>query len=161
MLNCFFLTILMITFQVLSHLKSFTTNTPTRTHFAPTIPRGFAPLLHLDYRTHLCDHTFARTHFNTLRYVEIKVPFFYCSAGRNDKSIELMGSAISSHLLLECIGHLANLARLALHALATNIMLYSIAETCTKLQVLDISFSSEVTDLGLLYLSGGSGRCER
>ena len=87
--------------------------------------------------------------------------FFFHFSSDSDKSIELMGSAISSHLLLECIGHLANLARLTLHALATNIMLYSIAETCTKLQVLDISFSSEVTDLGLLYLSGGSGRCER
>lgn len=83
------------------------------------------------------------------------------SHSEEDQSIEVMASAISSHLLLECIGHLANLARLTIHALATNIMLYSIAETCTKLQVLDISFSEEVTDLGLLYLSGGSGRCER
>ncbi len=82
-------------------------------------------------------------------------------ATMEDDNIELMGGAISSHLLLECIGHLANLARLTIHALATNIMLYSIAETCTKLQVLDISYSEEVTDLGLLYLSGGSGRCER
>ena len=72
----------------------------------------------------------------------IKLSIFYYSAGQTaagygngndsgtgstDKSIELMGSAISSHLLLECIGHLANLARLTLHALATNIMLYSIA----------------------------------
>ena len=87
----------------------------------------------------------------------------YCRNGttkQNQQSIELMGAgAISSHLLLECIGHLANLARLTIHALATNIMLYSIAETCTKLQALDISFSTEVTDLGLLYLCGGAGRC--
>ena len=38
-------------------------------------------------------------------------------------------------------------------------MLYSIAETCTKLHILDISYSTEVTDLGLLYLCGASGRC--
>ena len=86
---------------------------------------------------------------------------FDCRSGtrQHQQSIELMGSAISSHLLLECIGHLANLARLTIHALATNIMLYSIAETCTKLQALDISYSTEVTDLGLLYLCGGAGRC--
>ena len=88
-----------------------------------------------------------------------KFPSFDCRSGKHQQSIELMGSAISSHLLLECIGHLANLARLTIHALATNIMLYSIAETCTKLQALDISFSTEVTDLGLLYLCGGAGRC--
>jgi len=84
---------------------------------------------------------------------------FDCRSGKHQQSIELMGSAISSHLLLECIGVMSNLARLTIHALATNIMLYSIAETCTKLQALDISFSTEVTDLGLLYLCGGAGRC--
>ena len=71
----------------------------------------------------------------------------------------LLGGAISSHLLAECIGHLTNLVSLTLQYLATNIMLYSIAETCTKLHILDISYSTEVTDLGLLYLCGSSGRC--
>lgn len=73
----------------------------------------------------------------------------------------IMAAAVSSHLLLECIGHLANLVSLTLHALANNIMLHLIAETCTKLQILDISHSADVTDLGLLYLCGGSGRIER
>jgi hypothetical protein len=65
---------------------------------------------------------------------------------------------ISSHLLLDCISHLTNLATLSIQALATNVMLYSIAETCQKLLNLDISYSNQVTDLGLLYLCGGSGR---
>ena len=63
---------------------------------------------------------------------------------------------LPSHLILECISHLANLVSLTLHALANNIMLHLVAETCTKLQILDISYSTDVTDLGLLYLCGGS-----
>ena len=66
MFSSFFSTILLINFQVRSHLWSHSINTPTRTHFARTMPRGFAPLLHLDYRTHVFDRTFARTQFNTL-----------------------------------------------------------------------------------------------
>ena len=64
--NCVFSIIIMKKFQVLSHLRSHSKNTPTRTHFARTIPRGFAPLSHLKYRTHVCDRTSARTHVHTL-----------------------------------------------------------------------------------------------
>ena len=65
--SSFFSTILLIKFQVRSHLWSHSINTPTRTHFARTIPRGFAPLSHLKYRTHVCDRTSARTHVHTLK----------------------------------------------------------------------------------------------
>ena len=41
-------------------------NTPLARTFACTIPRGFAPLSHRSYRTHMCDRTFARTHTNIL-----------------------------------------------------------------------------------------------
>ena len=73
MFSSFFSTILLIKFQVRSHLWSHSINTPTRTHFARTIPRGFAPLSHLDYRTHVCYRTFARTHSNTLINSHFKV----------------------------------------------------------------------------------------
>ena len=92
---------------------------------------------------------FKNEHVNQLIFLII---YFYFFSG-------LLGAAISSHLLAECIGHLTNLVSLTLQYLATNIMLYSIAETCTKLHILDISYSTEVTDLGLLYLCGSSGRC--
>ena len=67
--NCVFSIIIMKKFQVLSHLRSHSKNTPTRTHFARTIPRGFAPLSHLKYRTHVCDRTSARTHVHTLHLI--------------------------------------------------------------------------------------------
>ena len=67
--NCVFSIIIMKKFQVLSHLRSHSKNTPTRTHFARTIPRGFAPLSHLKYRTHVCDRTSAHTHVHTLESV--------------------------------------------------------------------------------------------
>ena len=41
-------------------------NSPSARTFARTISRGFAPLSHRSYRTHMCDRTFARTHTNIL-----------------------------------------------------------------------------------------------
>ena len=65
-----------------------------------------------------------------------------------------LGSAIGSDLFLACLSQLSGLASLTLHNVCTNDMLYVISETCSMLQVLDISYSSQVTDLGLIYLCG-------
>lgn len=63
-------------------------------------------------------------------------------------------SAIGSDLFLVCLEQMSGLTSLTIHHVCSNDMIYIIADTCTRLQVLDVSFSSSVSDLGLLYLCG-------
>jgi len=55
---------------------------------------------------------------------------------------------------LSSLKQLSSLISLTIHSVATNDTLHVIADTCTKLCALDISYSTKVTDLGLVYLCG-------
>lgn len=63
-------------------------------------------------------------------------------------------SNIGSDLILAGLGQMSGLFSLTLHHVCNNDMLFIIADTCTRLQILDISYSFQVTDLGLIYLCG-------
>ena len=67
---------------------------------------------------------------------------------------KFMLSGVGSGLFLACLGQLSGLSSLTIQDLATNEMLFMIADTCHRLLILDISYSSEVTELGLVYLCG-------
>ena len=67
------------------------------------------------------------------------------------------GARLARASLAQCDG----LNSLYVQHIATDDMLKVVADTCSKLTILDISFSSEVTDIGLVYLCGplvGAGR---
>ena len=64
-----------------------------------------------------------------------------------------LDSSPGSRLFASCLSQLSGLMSLTVNV-ANNDMLYEIANTCQKLCKLDISNSSDVTDLGLVYLSG-------
>jgi len=57
-------------------------------------------------------------------------------------------------LMLSCLSQLHSLSCLYMHYVATNDMLYVISTVCTKLVLLDISYSQNVTDIGLVHLCG-------
>jgi hypothetical protein len=63
-------------------------------------------------------------------------------------------SPTGNSLLLNCLSNCLNLSSLYLHHIATNDILYVVADSCHRLQVLDISYSSQVTDIGLVHLCG-------
>ena len=63
-------------------------------------------------------------------------------------------SAHGSQLFLSTLKNLTGLVSLTLQNVATNETLRVVSGTCSKLCSLDISYSPEVTDLGLVYLCG-------
>ena len=63
-------------------------------------------------------------------------------------------SAHGSQLFLSTLKKLTGLVSLTLQNVATNETLRVVSGTCSKLCSLDISYSPEVTDLGLVYLCG-------
>ena len=65
-----------------------------------------------------------------------------------------LASGVGSDLFLACLSQLTGLASLTIHDVATNEMMYVIADTCHRLLALDISYSCKVSDLGLIYLCG-------
>ena len=72
---------------------------------------------------------------------------------QNDWSNFLL-DGVGSNLFLACLDQLSGLASLTIHDLATNEMLDVIADTCHRLVIIDISYSSNVSELGLVYLCG-------
>ena len=70
---------------------------------------------------------------------------------------KFMLSGVGSGFFLACLGQLSGLSSLTIQDLATNEMLLLIADTCHKLLILDISYSSDVSELGLVYLCGNTG----
>ena len=69
---------------------------------------------------------------------------------------KFMLGGVGSGLFLACLGQLSGLSSLTIQDLATNEMLLMIAETCHRLLILDISYSSDVSELGLVYLCGNT-----
>lgn len=57
-----------------------------------------------------------------------------------------------------CIGRLTGLTCLTIHEVATDQMLLAVASACAKLQVLDVSHSQGVSDLGLSYIAAAPCR---
>ena len=55
------------------------------------------------------------------------------------------------------LAHCESLNSLYIQHIATDCLLRVVANTCTRLTILDISFSSKVTDQGLLQLCGPLG----
>ena len=67
---------------------------------------------------------------------------------------KFMVNGIGSDLFLACLCQLTGLSSLTIQDVATNEMLYVIADTCHRLIILDISHSTQVSELGLVYLCG-------
>jgi len=57
-------------------------------------------------------------------------------------------------LTLSCLAECSSLSSLYMQHVATNEMLYVVANTCRRLTLLDISHSTQVTDIGLVHLCG-------
>lgn len=82
-------------------------------------------------------------------------------SSRNKSWANFLTSKIGTNLTLSCLSQCSGLNSLYLQHIATNEMLHVIANTCQKLTILDISYSSKVTDIGLVHLCGmlsGSAR---
>ena len=60
-------------------------------------------------------------------------------------------------LVRSSLAHCESLNSLYIQHIATDCLLRVVADTCTRLTILDISFSSKVTDQGLLQLCGPLG----
>jgi len=73
---------------------------------------------------------------------------------QKDEWAEFVSSPAGSSLILSCLSQLDSLSSLYLQQVATNDMLYVIATVCTRLVLLDISYSQDVTDIGLVHLCG-------
>ncbi len=67
---------------------------------------------------------------------------------------KFLHSPLGGDTLLSCLVHLRGLSTLVLHQVCTDEMLLVVADTCRRLQRLDISHSKQVTHLGLLHLGG-------
>ncbi len=65
-----------------------------------------------------------------------------------------LSSPMGGGLLLDCLSQLSGLSSLTLHRVCTNEMLFVVADSCPRLQCLDVSHSAGVTDLGLVHLGG-------
>lgn len=73
---------------------------------------------------------------------------------RNKAWAQFLSSGAGTALTLSCLSQLASLSSLYLHYVATNDMLYVVSNTCSRLVLLDISYSHKVTDIGLVHLCG-------
>jgi len=58
------------------------------------------------------------------------------------------------NLSLSCLSECSSLNMLYMQHVATNELLYVVANTCRRLTLLDISYSDKVTDIGLVHLCG-------
>ena len=65
-----------------------------------------------------------------------------------------MWSSLGPDLFRDSLRQLTSLCSLTLHNICTNEILSIVADTCSILQVLDVSYSPRVTDIGLVYLCG-------
>lgn len=65
-----------------------------------------------------------------------------------------LSSQAGSALTLSCLTECSSLSALYMQHVATNSMLYVVATTCKRLTLLDISHSTQVTDIGLVHLCG-------
>ena len=80
---------------------------------------------------------------------------------RSRSWVNFLTSGPGSILNLSCLSQCRGLNALYIQHIATDEMLHVVADTCTRLTILDISFSKQVTDIGLVYLCGplvGAGR---
>ena len=84
---------------------------------------------------------------------------------RSRSWVTFLTSPQGTQLTLTSLGQCSGLSSLYIQHIATDAMLRVVADTCPRLTLLDISFSSMVTDIGLVHLCGplmgagsGSGR---
>lgn len=68
--------------------------------------------------------------------------------------VTFLTSGPGSQLALTSLSQCKGLSSLYIQHIATDAMLSVVADTCPRLTLLDISFSSCVTDLGLVHLCG-------
>jgi len=73
---------------------------------------------------------------------------------RNKSWANFLSSETGNKLTLSCLSQCSGLNSLYLQHIATNDMLHVVANTCQRLTILDISYSSRVTDIGLVHLCG-------
>ena len=73
---------------------------------------------------------------------------------RSRSWVTFLTSPPGARLTLTCLAQCSGLSSLYIQHIATDAMLRVVADTCTRLTLLDISFSSEVTDIGLVHLCG-------
>ena len=80
---------------------------------------------------------------------------------RNRSWVNFLTSDVGARLARDSLAQCQGLNSLYVQHIATDKMLRVVADTCTRLTILDISFSREVTDIGLVHLCGpltGAGR---
>jgi len=65
-----------------------------------------------------------------------------------------LSSSPGINLSLSCLSECSSLNILYMQHVATNELLYVVANTCRRLTLLDISHSNKVTDIGLVHLCG-------
>jgi len=70
------------------------------------------------------------------------------------KKARSIWSSLGPDLFRDSLRQLTSLCSLTLHIVCTNEILSIVADTCSILQVLDVSYSPRVTDIGLVYLCG-------
>ena len=73
---------------------------------------------------------------------------------RSKSWVNFLTSEPGSQVTLTCLSQCQGLNSLYIQHIATDEMLRVVSDTCTRLTILDISFSSGVTDMGLVYLCG-------
>ena len=79
--------------------------------------------------------------------------YTYCGS-RSRSWVNFLTSGPGAGLTLSCLSQCAGLNSLYIQHIATDDMLRVVSNTCPRLTLLDISFSSSVTDIGLVYLCG-------
>eukprot|EP00090_Calanus_glacialis_P008751 TRINITY_DN17102_c0_g1_i3.p1 TRINITY_DN17102_c0_g1~~TRINITY_DN17102_c0_g1_i3.p1 ORF type:complete len:573 (-),score=118.32 TRINITY_DN17102_c0_g1_i3:206-1924(-) len=75
-------------------------------------------------------------------------------SSRNKSWANFLTSKTGTKLTLSCLSQCNGLNSLYIQHIATNDMLHVISNTCQRLTILDISYSSKVTDIGLVHLCG-------
>jgi len=81
---------------------------------------------------------------------------------RSLKWAKFLSQGPGEKMLRDSLAECSGLSSLYLHHLATNSLLYCVSNTCRRLTLLDISYSDQVTDIGLVHLCGmlsGTTRC--
>jgi len=75
-------------------------------------------------------------------------------SSRNKSWANFLTSKSGTKLTLSSLSQCSGLNSLYLQHIATNDMLHVVSNTCQRLTILDISYSSKVTDIGLVHLCG-------
>jgi len=75
-------------------------------------------------------------------------------SSRSRTWVNFLTSPAGNSLILSSLSQCSGLNSLYIQHIATDEMLRHVADTCNRLTILDISYSSSVTDIGLVHLCG-------